>query len=77
MKLTPLQQDTYDYILSFFKIEGRPPSLKDLKLYFGWASKTMACKNVDALLHKGFIEKDSIGRIVIPAHVRKSLYPSK
>lgn len=73
-ELTPMQRDTYDYILKHFVDVGRTPSLSDIQEHFGRRSRNMGAKNVDALYHMGMINKDDKGRIALPASVRQSLY---
>lgn len=63
MSLTKKQKEVLDFIISFYKKEVRPPTYKEIQLYFGLKSKSSVQDYVRYLRTKGFLKETESGVI--------------
>ena len=57
-RVTVKQQKVMDYIAGYLAERRRPPTLREMALFFGWRSVHAAQKHVAALIRKGLMRKD-------------------
>ncbi len=54
--LTERQQQVLDHLQAQIETTGLSPTIHELMAAFGWASPNAACKHLEALAEKGYIE---------------------
>ena len=54
---TAIQQRVLDHILHTMIKTGRPPTIPEIAIHFGWKAQFAAERHVRALVRKGFLEK--------------------
>ncbi|MBO8166211.1 MAG: transcriptional repressor LexA [Thermotogae bacterium] len=62
MTLTERQKEILEYIENFIKLNGYPPSIRDICNDFGIASPRGVAKHLEALEKKGYIERTGVSR---------------
>lgn len=60
--LTPMQQQVYDYLISFVQDNGYPPLLVEIQKHFGYRSKNSAKQILEALETRRYIVLDGTPR---------------
>jgi repressor LexA len=55
-ELTDRQKEVLDYIRSFLRVNGFPPTRPEIRDHFGWASNNAATCHIEPLVKKGHIE---------------------
>ncbi len=61
-EITKRQEEILKLIASYIEEKGYPPSYQDIADHFNIKSKYAILKHIDALVKKGFLEKDSSAR---------------
>jgi len=56
-RLTPRQQEIYDYLSSHLSLQGYPPTLREICAEFGMKSTRAASDHLQALERKGYISR--------------------
>ncbi|AKI96489.1 transcriptional repressor LexA [Kosmotoga pacifica] len=62
MTLTERQKEILEYIENFIKLNGYPPSIRDICRDFNIASPRGVAKHLEALEKKGYIERTGVSR---------------
>ncbi|MBD1995152.1 repressor LexA [Leptolyngbya sp. FACHB-541] len=60
--LTPVQQQLYDWLVSYFEQNQCPPTIREMQEAMGLKSPAPIQSRLDALELKGYIERSSYGR---------------
>jgi len=60
--LTDRQREVYDFIKTFTKTNGYPPTIREISKHFGFSSPSGSIIHVKALQKKGYIERDHASR---------------
>lgn len=61
--LTGAQQKVMDFILRFRKIQGYPPTRREINMHFGWSSPNAASQHLRLMERKGYVRLiDNISR---------------
>jgi SOS-response transcriptional repressor LexA len=63
---TALQFLIYEFCVEFFLENDQLPSLKVIAEKFGYTSRNGAKNHIDALIRKGFLERNSLGYPMFP-----------
>lgn len=56
-QLTDRQREVYDFLLSFWRARGYPPSIREVAGHFGFKSTRAVVDHLGALERKGWIER--------------------
>ncbi len=54
--MTEAQQRVYDYVAAFIKLEGYPPTVREIGAALGYSSSATTQQHVRALVEKGYLE---------------------
>lgn len=63
VQMSDMQARVWSYMRNFLQDNDQLPPAEQVARHFGWASRNAADTHIQALLRKGFLERNAVGKL--------------